>query len=98
MLAGAFEIPGRVLNCQVDPGATLMAAAEAAGVVLNVACAGTGRCGGCAVDLLEGGFTTLEGEAISLDGRPKRVLGCRTRAAGGPFRVRVPAHSLVAGN
>ncbi len=94
---GVFELPERELTCPAEPGMLLSDAADAAGVVLNVACGGTGRCGGCAVDLVEGRFGDDADEAIDLGAGPRRVLACRTRVVEGDFRVRVPAHSLVAG-
>ena len=93
---GVFELPDGNASCEVEPGSVLTEAAEAAGVVLNVSCGGVGRCGGCAVDLLEGVFEDADGEPIALMGGPKRVLGCRVRILEGGFRVRVPRHSLVA--
>jgi len=97
MMTGIFQLPEREVTCPAGPGMLLTDAAEAAGVVLNVACGGTGKCGGCAIDLIDGAFLNADDEPITLDGRPRRVLACRTRLGSGDFRVRVPAHSLVAG-
>ncbi len=92
---GIFEIAGRQVKCELSPGLLLTDAAEKAGIVLNVACGGIGTCGGCAVDLVEGTFATARGEEIALDGKPRRVLGCQTVVKQGPFRIRVPQHSIV---
>lgn len=89
-----FEFSGRSAQARAEAGTPLFIAAEAAGVPLNVACGGTGACGGCAVDLVAGRFAGADGEAIQLS-RPHRVLACRTRLLGGPARVRVPRHSLI---
>ena len=44
---GVFELPRGQASCEAPHGSLLTAAAEAAGVMLNVACGGTGACGGC---------------------------------------------------
>ena len=92
---GVFEIPGGHATCSVPAGVRLSEAAEAAGVVLNVACGGNGVCGLCTLELLAGSFVDNQQRLIHLDGQPKRVLACQTWLAEGPFRVRVPRHSLV---
>ncbi|MFW6153753.1 MAG: ASKHA domain-containing protein [Planctomycetota bacterium] len=94
MITGVFDLPDGEATCRVPSGVKLTEAAEAASVVLDVSCGGAGTCGGCAVDLVQGAFADLDGNAIPLDAGPKRVLGCRTRAVG-DFRVSVPSHSLV---
>ncbi len=93
MITGVFEVPSGEATCRVPAGAKLTDAAEAAGVVLDVSCGGAGTCGGCAVDLVAGAFTDLDGRPVALETR-RRVLGCQTRAVA-DFRVSVPSHSLV---
>ena len=98
MSAGVFDLPDRQATCDVAPGSLLTDAAEAAGVVLNVSCGGAGHCGGCALDLMEGAFIDLNDVPVTVDRRPRRVLGCQTRVADGDFHVSVPKHSLVTGD
>ncbi len=93
--AGKIELPSRMVECQLPTPILLSEAAERAGVILNVACGGTGSCGGCTVELLSGQFTDAAGSAIALDGHPRRVLACQTQLLAGPFHLRVPRHSLV---
>ena len=95
-ISGIFELPDREVDFQTDSPCLLTEAAAEADVVLDVACGGKGACGSCAVDLLAGRYADAAGEPIDLpDGRPRRVLACQTRLLAGPFRVRVPRHSLV---
>lgn len=91
---GTFELPHRHVKCSAAPGRLTEMAAQA-GVILNVACGSKGGCGGCAVDLVAGDFASLEGKAILIDGQPRRVLACQTMLRRGPFRVRVPRHSVI---
>jgi uncharacterized 2Fe-2S/4Fe-4S cluster protein (DUF4445 family) len=92
---GRFELPHRNVDCRAAAGSRLNEAAAQAGIILNVACGGQGVCGGCAVDLLEGDFQTLQGQPLALNGRPRRVLACQTLIPAGPWRVGVPRHSLI---
>ena len=123
-LPGVFELPDEQVPCVAPAGSLLSEAALAVGVVLNVACGGTGACGGCAVDLLEGQFEDAAGARVAgvsvaaatvppvtagatgmgetpmvhTGGTPvlhRRVLACQVRLLAGPWRVRVPRHSLV---
>lgn len=96
-IQGVFELPDRQAPCEAPAGTLLTDAAEVAGLVLNVACGGKGRCGGCGLEALAGRFIDEQGESFVIDGQPRHILGCRTRIDGGPFRVRVPRHSLVTG-
>ncbi len=93
---GVIELPERRVECQADAPCLLTDVVAEAGVILNVACGGAGACGGCAVDILTGRFSDLDGNEIAVDtGKAKRVLACRTRLLGGEFQIRVPRHSLV---
>ncbi len=93
---GIIELPDRRIDCEVEAPCLLTDLAVKAGVILNVACGGQGTCGGCAVDILTGRFTDLDGVEIAVaPGKPRRVLSCRTRLLGGEFEIRVPRHSLV---
>jgi uncharacterized 2Fe-2S/4Fe-4S cluster protein (DUF4445 family) len=93
--AGKIELPSRIVECELAAPLLLSEAAERAGVILNVACGGKGSCGGCAVDLIAGQFAGADGQPITLDGQPHRVLSCQTKLLAGPFHLRVPRHSLV---
>ncbi|MDY7010319.1 MAG: ASKHA domain-containing protein [Planctomycetota bacterium] len=93
---GIIELPDRRIECQSDAPCLLTDMAAGAGVILNVACGGVGTCGGCAVDILAGRFSNLDGGEIAIDtDKARRVLACRTRLMSGDFLIRVPRHSLV---
>lgn len=93
---GVIELPDRRIECQTDAPCLLTDLLAGAGVILNVACGGGGTCGGCAVDVLAGRFSSLDGGVIAVDtGKAKRVLACRTQLLGGDFLIRIPRHSLV---
>lgn len=93
---GIIELPDRQIECEVEAPCLLTDLADREGIILNVACGGKGTCGGCAVDLLAGKFSNLDGKKIShAEGKPHRVLSCQTLLLKGPFRIRVPRHSLV---
>ncbi len=93
---GVIELPGRRIECEADVPSLLTDLVSGAGVILNVACGGAGTCGGCAVDVLTGRFSDLDGGDIAIDaGEARRVLACRTRLLGGEFLIRIPRHSLV---
>jgi len=93
---GIIELPDRQIECEVEVPSLLIDLAEREGIILNVACGGKGTCGGCAVDLLAGKFSNRNGEEISFSpGSPHRVLSCQTVLLEGPFRIRVPRHSLI---
>ena len=75
-----LELPQRRAEVRLAGPLLLTDVATRAGVFLNAACGGQGACGGCAVDLLAGKFHDLNGAEIALaDGRPHRVLACKTR-------------------
>ncbi len=95
MITTIFELPDKTVESTVEPGTLLTDAADAAGVILNVACGGEGRCGGCAVELTSGTFTNADGKPVELNGGTKRALACKTHVAEGPATIRVPTHSLV---
>ncbi len=93
---GIIELPDRRIEYQADAPCLLTDLFVGAGVILNVACGGGGTCGGCAVDVLAGRFSSLDGGVIAVDtGKAKRVLACRTQLLGGDFLIRIPRHSLV---
>lgn len=93
-----FELPDDMGWSTVPPETPLVAAAQQAGVLLNLACAGDGRCGGCAVDLVRGRFIHADGRVLTPEpGKPLRELSCQIKLDDSPgqYVVRVPAHSMV---
>ena len=92
---GTFELPNRLVECELPAPITLSEAAVRAGIVLNAHCGSAGSCGGCSVDLIAGRFADAEGREIALDGAGHRSLACKTQVLAGAFHVRVPRHSLV---
>jgi len=94
-LEGCFEYGGRRNELVLDEACCIVDAADRAGIMLNTSCAREGRCGGCAVDLLEGTFE-LSGRTLTVEpGQRRRVLGCQTKIVRGPWRIAIPARSLV---
>jgi uncharacterized 2Fe-2S/4Fe-4S cluster protein (DUF4445 family) len=93
--AALFELPADRIECRVAVPCLLTEAADAAGVMLNVACGGSGACNGCEVELVAGAFADASGERIDPDGGTRRVLACQTRVVEGDFHVRVPRSSMV---
>lgn len=93
-----FECNGSRFIGEAQAGDLLTEVAEAAGVVLNVACAGAGSCGGCAVELVEGRFVDLAGRLVTADPSGGHVLACQTQLGEcAAAHVRVPRHSRVSG-
>ena len=76
-----FELPSDRIECRVAVPCLLTEAADAAGVMLNVACGGNGACSGCEVELLAGAFADLSGQPIETN-TGKRALACQTRVSG----------------
>ncbi len=86
------------LRGQGDPGETILAVAQRAGVVLTAVCGGAGRCGRCLIRVMSGKTSEPDGEEeAQFDGDLLREgwrLACRTQIAG-DVRVHVPPESLA---
>jgi uncharacterized 2Fe-2S/4Fe-4S cluster protein (DUF4445 family) len=85
-------------KARVPQGATVLEAAQKAGLVMNVVCGGQGKCGKCIVRV-ESGDTTFDREkfgvlfaAAELD--RGSCLACQTRVFS-DARIEVPARTLV---
>jgi len=92
-----FEPIGRRVTCEM--GATLLDAAQRAGVMLTAVCGGEGSCGRCIVRVMQGNVSppnsTEESELGRTDVAAGWRLACQTEIAG-DVRVHVPPESLVA--
>lgn len=91
-----FEPIGKRVTC--EPGASLLEAAQKAGVMLTAVCGGEGTCGRCLVRVIEGDVTSRssgEDSMLGTDADMSLRLACRTRITGN-VRVDVPVDSLVA--
>ena len=92
-----FEPIGRRVNCET--GATLLEAAQRAGVMLSAVCGGEGSCGRCIVRVMDGQVSppndTEEGVLGLDDVAAGWRLACQTHIAS-DVRVHVPPDSLVA--
>jgi uncharacterized 2Fe-2S/4Fe-4S cluster protein (DUF4445 family) len=90
-----FEPIGRRVAC--EPGATLLEAAQQAGVMLAALCGGEGSCGRCIVRVMKGQVTDPSPNEIATlrtDANVGVRLACQTRILG-DVRVHVPPDSLV---
>src|SRR5512135_1564124 len=91
-----FEPIGRRVN--VETGATLLDAAQRAGVMLTAVCGGEGSCGRCIVRVMSGQVSapnrTEEIELGEVDVTSGWRLACQTEIAS-DVRVHVPSDSLV---
>jgi uncharacterized 2Fe-2S/4Fe-4S cluster protein (DUF4445 family) len=91
-----FEPIGRRIACEV--GATLLDAAQQAGVMLTAICGGEGSCGRCIVRVMSGEVSppnsTEETELGEVDVWAGWRLACQTEVAS-DVRVHVPPESLV---
>jgi uncharacterized 2Fe-2S/4Fe-4S cluster protein (DUF4445 family) len=91
-----FEPIGRRVRC--EPGATILEAAQRAGVMLAAVCGGEGSCGRCIVRVMEGQVsppTGTEEHELGLDDVAAGWrLACQTNIAS-DVRVHVPPDSLV---
>jgi uncharacterized 2Fe-2S/4Fe-4S cluster protein (DUF4445 family) len=90
-----FEPIGKRVTC--DAGASLLEAAQKAGVMLAAVCGGEGSCGRCRVRVIEGDValpTPSENSILGADTGAGFRLACQTRI-GGDVRVHVPPDSLV---
>ena len=89
-MAGGFKVSFFEENKEVvvQSGTTISDAAKAAGVKIELPCAGKGRCGRCAVHVSD-----------SKDGTPARVLACTTKVEKNIF-VKIPSGdgAVVASN
>ena len=77
-----------MLTCEVPEGATLLEAAQAAGLPIARACSGQGLCGRCDLEILSG-LASLSPEAADEREARQRVrlpascrLACRARVHG----------------
>jgi len=91
-----FEPMGRRVTC--NAGATLLDAAQEAGVMLTAICGGEGSCGRCIVRVMSGEVSPPNDTEMFELGRDDVAAGwrlaCRTAIAS-DVRVHVPADSLV---
>ncbi len=91
-----FQPVGR--RIAVEPGAPLLAAAQAAGVGLRATCGGAGNCGGCRVRLLMGELSEADSAEEEELGRDGVAAGYRLACQARPLsdvRLEVPPDSLV---
>jgi uncharacterized 2Fe-2S/4Fe-4S cluster protein (DUF4445 family) len=92
-----FEPVGK--RVAVAPGATLLQAAQQAGLALSSACGGVGNCGQCRLEVLAGSVspaTVEEGYVLTeLELQHGQRLACSTRIQG-DVKVHVPRSSLIA--
>ncbi len=91
-----FEPIGRRIECET--GATLLDAAQRAGVMLTAVCGGEGSCGRCIVRVMSGKVSppshTEKAELGEADVQAGWRLACQTQIVG-DVRVHVPPESLV---
>jgi len=91
-----FEPIGRRVTC--NAGATLLDAAQEAGVMLTAICGGEGSCGRCIVRVMSGEVSPPNDTEVFELGRDDVAAGwrlaCQTAIAG-DVRVHVPPDSLV---
>jgi uncharacterized 2Fe-2S/4Fe-4S cluster protein (DUF4445 family) len=82
----------------VDPGTTILEAAQKAGIQMNVVCGGQGKCGKCVV-FLRSGLASFDREKYGRYFTPGEVeggacLACQTTVEG-DVQVLIPEHSLI---
>lgn len=82
-------------NIVAEPEQPLSAALARNGWRLDLRCGGTGRCGRCLVELLDGVFVTGGDRYDCREGGPRTVRGCDCRPAGESGAIRIPLHSLL---
>ena len=82
-------------NIVAEPEQPLSAALARNGWRLDLRCGGTGRCGHCLVELLDGVFVTGGDRYDCREGGPRTVRGCDCRPAGESGAIRIPLHSLL---
>ena len=90
-----LEPVGRRVTCEA--GATLLEAAQRAGLMLTAICGGGGSCGRCIVRVMTGNVTApslSEESALGGDIALGYRLACQTRIAGN-VRIHIPPDSLV---
>ncbi|MDD1656797.1 MAG: 2Fe-2S iron-sulfur cluster-binding protein, partial [Methanomicrobiales archaeon] len=82
----------------VDPGTTILEAAQKAGIQMNVVCGGLGKCGKCVVSL-KSGLTTFDREKYGRFFTPGELengacLACQT-VVEGDVQVLIPESTLI---
>ncbi|MDD5044681.1 MAG: ASKHA domain-containing protein [Candidatus Omnitrophica bacterium] len=83
------------LECEVEQGATILAAAIKAGIHINSACGGDGVCGRCKVVLLKGNVVAQPTGLLSLEEKNKNYyLACST-SVHSDLEVKIPPESRI---
>ena len=90
-----FQVRGERRAVDGADGESVAELATRAGFHLQMACAGHGVCGRCAVLLHEGEFRTPRETFTVRPGAPRHAQACQTRAFGLAAEIEIPAASLV---
>jgi 2Fe-2S ferredoxin len=98
-----FRSPLAEVSVEVEPGSTLLEAAEACGAMVGHSCGGACACSTCHVWVRTGLESLPEQEDLELDRldqafdvRPTSRLACQARAAGADLEVWITEESLKA--
>lgn len=83
------------LNVEVEKGATLLDASNAAGITLKTSCGGQGTCGRCCVKVLEGNVRGGNGNMSKSKKEEGYILACTATVEDGPVTVDFPESSRL---
>lgn len=83
------------LTVEVDKGATLLDASNAAGITLKTSCGGQGTCGRCCVKVLDGNVQGGNGNMSKSKREEGYILACTATVEDGPVTVDFPESSRL---